>query len=482
MTVESGPKEKGAEIMGPGEGQPSGLKVDTIVAKATASGPGAVAVIRMSGARALEIAQRLVSRDTKNIEDRVATLVLLRDPSDQQAQDRVLVTLFRRPSSYTGEDVVEFACHGGSFVPELVLQACLNCGARKAEAGEFTRRAVLNGKLDLIQAEAILSLVESTSRAAHEAAVFQLEKGLTNAIEGVRKEIIELQASLASHIDFPEEDEGPVSVADIIEQAGHMKQALTKLLETAPEGELLKEGALVVLAGPPNSGKSSLYNKLLGQQRAIVSDIPGTTRDALEASISLGGFPFRIVDTAGIRPSSEALEQLGIEVAKGHLKKANLVLFCIDSQSEMGTEVKQFMQEMKGTPVVVLRTKMDLVNPAEQRVSEDLGFVTAATLWISSQDNTGIPELRQLLPSLVYAGLVKSGVSVPLLLQERQRKAANEAKRCVEAFLTDAATGVPLEMACAQLQLAENYLEELTGTVALEEVLDALFASFCIGK
>ena len=205
MTVESGPKEKGAEIMGPGEGQPSGLKVDTIVAKATASGPGAVAVIRMSGARALEIAQRLVSRDTKNIEDRVATLVLLRDPSDQQAQDRVLVTLFRRPSSYTGEDVVEFACHGGSFVPELVLQACLNCGARKAEAGEFTRRAVLNGKLDLIQAEAILSLVESTSQAAHEAAVFQLEKGLTNAIEGVRKEIIELQASLASHIDFPEE-------------------------------------------------------------------------------------------------------------------------------------------------------------------------------------------------------------------------------------------------------------------------------------
>ena len=482
MTVESGPNEEGAESMGLRESQPGCLEIDTIVAKATASGPGAVAVIRMSGGKALEIVQRLVSRDINSIEDRVATLVLLRDPSDQQVQDKVLVTLFRRPNSYTGEDVAEFACHGGSFVPELVLQSCLNSGARKAEAGEFTRRAVLNGKLDLIQAEAILSLVESTSKAAHEAAVFQLEKGLTKAIEGVRKEIIELQASLASHIDFPEEDEGPVSLADIIEKAGHMRQVLTKLLETAPEGELLKEGAIVVLAGPPNSGKSSLYNKLLGQQRAIVSDIPGTTRDALEASISLEGFPFRIVDTAGIRPSPGALEQLGIEVAKGHLKKANLVLFCIEAQSEMGTEAKQFMQEVKGAPVVVVRTKTDLASPAEQGVSEELGVVTAATLWTSSKDNTGIPELRQLLPSLVYTGLVKSGVSVPLLLQERQRKATNEAKKCVEAFLADAGTGVPLEMACAQLQLAENYLEELTGTVALEEVLDALFASFCIGK
>ena len=163
--------------MGLRESQPGCLEIDTIVAKATASGPGAVAVIRMSGGKALEIVQRLVSRDINSIEDRVATLALLRDPSDQQPQDKVLVTLFRRPNSYTGEDVAEFACHGGSFVPELVLQSCLNSGARKAEAGEFTRRAVLNGKLDLIQAEAILSLVESTSKAAHEAAVFSLKKG-----------------------------------------------------------------------------------------------------------------------------------------------------------------------------------------------------------------------------------------------------------------------------------------------------------------
>ncbi len=476
------PKER-AVIMGQTKKQSSEvLQVDTIAAKATANGPGAIGIIRISGHQAIAVIQRLATRDINSIEAQRATLMPLKDPSDQKVLDQAIITVYRAPNSYTGEDVVEIASHGGSFVPELVLQACLDSGARAAEPGEFTKRAVLNGKLDLIQAEAIQSLVESTSKAAHEAALYQLEKGLSDAIERVRKDLIELQASLASHIDFPEEDEKPASLAGILGKASCLKEALTALLETAPEGELLKEGALVVLAGPPNSGKSSLYNKLLGQSRAIVSAIPGTTRDALEASISLEGFPFRLVDTAGIRSSSEALEQLGVEVAKGHLKKADLVLFCLEAHSGVGAEIEQFIDELVGQTVVLLRTKADLANTSDLEAVGVVNLLPVATLEVSSLDNTGIRELRQLLPSLVYSGLVKTGVSVPLLLQERHRKVVDQARTCVERFIEESSTGVPLEMGCVQLQLAESYLEELTGIVALDEVLDSLFASFCIGK
>ena len=459
------------------------LRVDTIVARATALGPGALGVVRLSGGEAFEILQRLTPAAVKDIPSRTASLVLLQNPGNQRLLDQTLVTVYRKPNSYTGEDVIEISCHGGSLVPELVLGACLESGARKAEPGEFTRRAVLNGKMDLIQAEAVLGLVEATSRASHEASLYQLERGLSTLVEEIRGELVELQASLASCIDFPEEDEGPATMADILENASRVESRLTALIANAPEGELLREGALVVLAGPPNSGKSSLYNKLLGRERAIVSEVPGTTRDAIEASISLDGFPFRLVDTAGIRSSLDTIERLGIEVAKERLGRADLVIFCLEAGAPISDEVKDFLVELKATSLVFLRTKKDL-RPAtsEKLIPEGLEITPLAIIEVSTIDNTGILELRKLLPGLVYGGLVKSGVSVPLLLWERQIKAVESARVHIKKFIMETNSEVPIELACVQLQSAETYLEELTGAVALEEVLDRLFASFCIGK
>ena len=470
------------ETSSPPESQADELTVDTIAARATAAGPGALGVVRLSGSKSVEIVQCLTSTRVHAIPSRTASLMLLKSPTDQRLLDQAIVTLYREPNSYTGEDVIEISCHGGSLVPELVLESCLGLGARRAEPGEFTRRAVLNGKMDLIQAEAVQGLVEATSKASHEASLYQLERGLSKLIEEIRSELIELQASLASHIDFPEEDESPVTLADIVESATRMEQSLEALLASSPEGELLKEGALVVLAGPPNSGKSSLYNKLLGRERAIVSEVPGTTRDALEASITLEGFPFRLVDTAGIRTSSDTVEQLGVEVAKGQLDKADLIVFCLETGEPTSEEVRGFLSEPKSAPLVLLRTKRDLRASKEEVLPAGPPFAPVAVLEVSSVDNSGIPELRKLLPGLVYSGLVKTGVSVPLLLQERQRKAVESAKSHVKGFIEDATSAVPIELACVRLQSAESYLEELTGAVVLEEILDRLFASFCIGK
>jgi len=470
------------ETLSSPESKANELHVDTIVARATAVGPGALGVVRLSGGESVEIVQRLTSTRVGAIPDRTASVLLLKNPSDQKTLDQAVVTVYRKPNSYTGEDVLEISCHGGSLIPELILECCLELGARMAEPGEFTRRAVLNGKMDLIQAEAVQGLVEATSRASHEASLYQLERGLSKLVEKIRTELIEIQASLASHIDFPEEDEGPADLADIVGSASRLEGSLETLLANSPEGELLKEGALVVLAGPPNSGKSSLYNKLLGQDRAIVSEVPGTTRDAIEAAVALEGFPFRLVDTAGIRTSSDSVEQLGVEVAKDRLGKADLIVFCLEAGATESEEVREFLAKLKDVPLVLLRTKSDLQSSKKEALPGRTTLAPTMVLEVSSVDNTGIPELRRLLPRLVYSGLVKTGVSVPLLLQRRQIKAVGLARDHVKNFIREVRSGVPIELACVRLQSAEGCLEELTGTLCLEEVLDSLFASFCIGK
>ena len=305
------------------------LAVDTIAALATAAGPGAIALVRMSGPEAFKIL-RALTPDHGDPAPRMATLQSITKSEGGDLLDRALVTAFPRPDSYTGEDLVEISCHGGWLVPRLILEACVATGARLAEPGEFTRRAVLHGKMDLVQAEAVLDLIEGRSKAQHDAALFQVERGLSRRIAELREQLVTVEAYLAHHIDFPEEDEAPVSVDRVVDAASALREALEELLETAPEGELLREGALTVLAGPPNSGKSSLYNALLGEERAIVTEVPGTTRDALEAVISIGGFPFRLVDTAGLRDSDDRVEELGIEVARRYLDRADLVLFCVE--------------------------------------------------------------------------------------------------------------------------------------------------------
>ena len=472
------------------------LAVDTIAALATSPGVGAIALVRMSGPEAFEVLRALTPGEDDPA-PRTATLRSLTKGEGGDLLDRALVTSFPRPESYTGEDMVEISCHGGWLVPRMILDACVATGARLAEPGEFTRRAVLHGKMDLVQAEAVLDLIEGRSKAQHDAALFQVERGLSRRIGELREQLVTVEAYLAHHIDFPEEDEAPVTVDRVADAAEALRDALEELLETAPEGELLREGAVTVLAGPPNSGKSSLYNALLGEERAIVTDMPGTTRDALEAVISIGGFPFRLVDTAGLRDSDDQVEELGVEVARRYLDRADLVLFCVESQADLGSAELEFLAGLGDVPTVLLRTKVDLtprdrvsglltseglasegldddhrVNAADVRESVDLSVV----------DGTGLGRLKEILPELVYGGLVRTGTSVPALTRARQSEAVQKARDQVVAFIEALDEGTPVAVASALLRPAETALEELLGLISTDEILDRVFREFCIGK
>ena len=457
------------------------LAVDTIAALATAAGPGAIALVRMSGPEAFQILKALTP-DQDEPAPRTAGLRSITNGPSGDLLDRAIVTVFPRPDSYTGEDMVEISCHGGWLVPRLILDACVARGARLAEPGEFTRRAVLHGKMDLVQAEAVLDLIEGRSRAQHDAALFQVERGLSQRIAELREQLVTVEAYLAHHIDFPEEDEAPVSMDRVLDAAGALQEALEELLETAPEGELLREGALTVLAGPPNSGKSSLYNALLGEERAIVTDVPGTTRDALESVISVGGFPFRLVDTAGLHDSDDRVEELGIEVARRYLERADLVLFCVESDSELGPAERDFLAGLVDVPAVLLRTKADLV--PGNRVPADLPGVANVReiVEVSVVDGTGLGRLKEILPELVYGGLVRTGASVPALTRARQSDAVRTARDQVVAFLEALKEGTPVAVASALLRPAETALEELLGLISTDEILDRVFREFCIGK
>jgi tRNA modification GTPase len=472
-------------------GQLEELAVDTIAALATAPGPSAIAMVRLSGPGAPRIL-RALTPDEDPPAPRMASVRSLRDAQGGELLDRALVTAFPRPDSFTGEDMVEISCHGGWLVPRLILDACLAAGARLAEPGEFTRRAVLHGKMDLVQAEAVVDLIEGRSRAQHDAALFQMERGLSRRIAELRDQLLTLEAYLAHHIDFPEEDEGPVPLDRVVAAALALTEALQQLLETAPEGELLREGALTVLAGPPNSGKSSLYNALLGEERALVTEVPGTTRDALEAVISVGGFPFRLVDTAGIRESDDRIEGLGIEVALRYLERADVVLFCVECGPVIRSAEREFLEGLMDIPVILLRTKADLVPGAPTPVSSEAGGGVdpigppgpsiCESVEVSVVDGTGLARLQEILPEMVFERFVRTGASVPALTRARQADAVQRARDHVVAFSEALEVGTPVAVASALLRPAETALEELLGLISTDEILDRVFREFCIGK
>lgn len=460
------------------------MEIDTIAAVSTAPGLGAIAVVRVSGPDALGVLARVAPHVGEGLETRRATLVELRDPIDGELLDRGVATCFRAPASYTGEDLVELSCHGGSLVPALVLEACVRAGARKAEPGEFTRRAYLHGKLDLVQVEAVGDIIEARSRASHRAALGQLERGLSKRIGELRRALVKLEAVLAHHIDFPEEDEAPTPVQEIVADARRVASVMDELLATAPEGELLREGAVVVLAGRPNVGKSSLYNALVGEERAIVTHEPGTTRDALEASVQLGGFPFRLVDTAGLRDTAEGVERIGIEVTKRYLKRADLVLLCVSATEGVSVDERRFLEGLGDVPVVLVETKADLSHDQ----SGDDGLETsgsermAAKLRTSVVTGIGLDRLRSVLPQLVYRAVVTVGSEVPVLTRRRHAEALGVARAELAAFADALEGGLPPEVAGTHLRPAESALEEMLGVISVEDVLDAVFAGFCVGK
>jgi len=382
-------------------------------------------------------------------------------PETREPVDDCLAACFPAPHSYTGDDLVEISTHGGLVVPAAALGALVAAGARPAAPGEFTRRAVLNGKMDLLQAEATADLIDAGSPVQRRRALQQLERGLSGRLGGLRGEILELEALIAYDIDFPEEDEGPVSPQRVRGAWEAVRGRVDDLLKTAPEGERLREGALLVIAGRPNAGKSSLFNALLGTERAIVTEIPGTTRDAIEAHAVIDGFPFRIVDTAGLRDSDERIEQLGIEVSKKYLAAADLVLFCEEREDASRTP---FLAEVSA-PVVVVRTKADVTG-----------------VGVSVVTGQGMAELRRRLAEVAFRKLLALGDVEPVVTRARHRTALERALAELDAFWAARTAGVDAAATATHLRAAVLALDELIGAVTPEDVLDRVFAAFCVGK
>src|SRR6185503_5361313 len=442
---------------------------DTIVANATASGRGALAVIRVSGRRAHDIARNAVER-WPNL-PRIATLSRVHG-ADGVLLDESIVIRYDAPASFTGEDAVEIITHGGLLVPVTITGALIARGARLARAGEFTRRALLNGKLDLLQAEAVGDLISATSRAAQQVALTQLDGCLSRRILALRDELVGLEALIAYDIDFPEEDDGPIAPARIIAATDRVVDALTRLAATVHTGELVREGALVVLAGAPNVGKSSLFNALLGESRAIVTNIPGTTRDAIEAVIDTGGVPLRLVDTAGLREATDIVERLGVEVSGSYVARAAVVLACGDDVESMRA-VGTGLRGRTNAAIVALRTKSDLAAVSDADLASAKEAVGArAAIAVSAERGAGLGQLVDLIQELIVDGDAVTDLDAPILTQERHRFAIGHAREEVAEFLERWRMGdVPAPVAAVHLHDAVAALEELIGAVDVEHVL-----------
>ncbi len=445
---------------------------DVIAALATPPGRAALALVRISGNGALEVAGRVIARKggIDGLESRITARAAFLG-ADGKPIDEGMVTVFRAPRSYTGEDVVEFSCHGGLLAPAALLSALHAAGARTATPGEFTRRAVLNGKLDLLQAEAVGDLVDATAPAQGRAALRQLDGGLSRRIQALREELLDLLSFLSYDIDFPEEDDGPVPRERILVMLGRVKEAVAHLLATAPAGERLREGALVVLAGRPNAGKSSLFNAILGSSRALVTEIPGTTRDAIEAWSTVAEWPIRLVDTAGLRDGGERIERMGIEVSRRYLAAADLVLLCAESGRMPTMEERKLLEEQ---PSLLVRSKADLV-PEAARVAEEGIPVSALTA-------EGLDRLRDAIAGRLFGSAAGYGDLEPMLSRERHRVALGRAAAALAAAAPELAPAGDPVLGAHHVQGAVAALEELIGVVHPDEVLGRVFEHFCVGK
>jgi tRNA modification GTPase len=392
--------------------------------------------------------------------------------------DDALAACFPGPRSYTGEDLVELSTHGGLLVPAAAVSALAAAGARPAAPGEFSRRALVNGKLDLLQAEATADLIDAGSPAQARSALHQLDRGLSVRLERLRAELLELEALIAYDIDFPEEDEGAVAPAKVAHAWRTARDRIAQLLLTAPEGERLREGALLVIAGRPNAGKSSLFNALLGAERAIVTEVPGTTRDAIEAYAVLEGFPFRLVDTAGLRESVDRVERLGIEVSRKYLAAADLVVFCEaadegEGEGDAAGAARAAFLAACRAPVVRVRTKIDLAAAAP---------LPDAVAGVSVVSGAGLAELKRRLAEVAFARLLALGDVEPVITRARHRDALEHALAEVDAFGAARQAGVDAAATATHLRAAVGALDDLIGVVTPDDVLDRVFASFCVGK
>jgi len=446
--------------------------MDTIAAVATPAGSGGVGIVRVSGPQSQKIARAILGKVPN---PRVAEYLPFKN-SDQQTIDIGLALYFAQPKSFTGEDVLELHGHGGSVVMDMLLQEVLAQGARMARPGEFSERAFLNGKLDLAQAEAIADLIDSTSTQAARSAIRSLQGEFSKQIHGLVAQLIELRTYVESAIDFPEEEIDFLHDAEIVDQLGAIKQQLNNILSIARQGQLLREGMSIVIAGRPNAGKSTLLNQLTGRESAIVTEVPGTTRDVIRVHINLDGMPLHIIDTAGLRDVADIVEQEGIRRAWDEIRQADRILYILDANEHQSVEADPLFEQLKqaGPRITIVYNKMDLLeNGSLPSIAQN------DQLAISAKTGEGIDALRTYLKkSAGYENVGDGG----FMARRRHLQALNDALEHVqtgEKQLKDYQAG---EILAEELRQAQQSLAQITGEFTADDLLGKIFSSFCIGK
>lgn len=457
---------------------------DTISAVATAVGEGGIGIIRLSGPQALTIADALFrgvrGRRASDVASHTVAYGRIVDPATETVVDEVLLLVMRAPRSYTREDVVEIHCHGGPAPLRKILDLTLAHGARLAEPGEFTKRAFLNGRLDLAQAEAVIDIIRAKTDASLRMAVNHLAGGLSAQIRTLRDDILAMIAHLEAAIDFPEEDIEELAAEQAAAGINGLLAAIDKLLATAQTGRILREGLETVIIGKPNVGKSSLLNALLREKRAIVTDIPGTTRDIIEEYVNIRGVPLKIVDTAGIRETTDLVEKIGVERAQEIMRRADLVLLVLDASAPLSAEDRQVLDMLQQQQVIVLINKTDL--PVRLELDEVTARMAGRrVLRISALEGTGLDELEQAIVDMVYAGKTAPSDSA-FVSNVRHAAALRQARQHLADALATTSAGMPPDFVVIDLRAAWEKLGEITGETVGDDIIDQIFARFCIGK
>jgi len=457
---------------------------DTIAAISTAIGEAGIGIVRLSGRDSIEIANRIfIGNKVKSLdeaENRKLTYGHIVDPETGQIIDEVLIAYMKEPYTYTRENVVEIYCHGGVISVKRILEAVLSCGARLAEPGEFTKRAFLNGRLDLAQSEAVIDLIRAKTDKSLQVSLSQLEGGLSKRIRDIRNMLLEMLAHINASIDFSEDDVEDMGYEELENKARLVKDEIEKLLKTAERGKILRDGLNTVILGKPNVGKSSLLNSILRENRAIVTNIPGTTRDIIEEYVNIDGIPLKIIDTAGIRNTEDIVEKIGVDKAKEMVNKADLIIAVFDISNELSDEDYEIIEIIKDKQAIVLLNKSDLPKKYDKDYFEKL-LPDKTIIYTSILEDIGVDALEEEIKRLFYSGDIDIESDV-VVTNMRHKNQLIKAKKNIEDGIEGILANVPLDCIEVDIKACWENLGEISGDTVGEDILDRIFSDFCIGK
>ena len=455
---------------------------NTIVAISTAMGNGGIGIVRMSGDKAFEVLSKIFVLKNKNFrikgyQMRYGNIV---DPLSREIVDEVLVSYFVSPNSFTTENMCEINTHGGMVVEKRILELCLENGAELAEPGEFTKRAFLNGRIDLSQAEAIVDLINSKTVREAKESVNQLEGHLSKKIEEIRKKMLNLMIAIDVNIDYPEYDEEEVTKNKALNELNIVLKELIKLESSFDSGKILRDGVKTVILGRTNVGKSSLLNRILKEDRAIVSNIEGTTRDTIEEFIDIEGIPLKLIDTAGIRNSSNEIEQIGIKKSKSLANSADLIIAIFDITKNLSEEDNELLEIIKNKECIILLNKIDIMNQ-NKALEERLKKINNNIIKVSVVEDIGIQELFEKIVS-IYNVSNKDLSNDVLIINERHKNLINKSRKEIEEAIKTAESDMYIDIISIYITNAMNYLAEITGNNVTDDVINEIFKKFCLGK